>query len=132
MRTMNRVTLMGHLASDPEARVTSTGKDVATFSIATHRGKFGKAGEGERTTDFHRLVVWDGLARIAAKYLTKGMPVYVEGRLSNRSYEGQDGKKKYKTEISLDRLNILDWKKSPDGADELTVQEIPTEEPVTT
>lgn len=125
MRTINRVTLMGNLAADPEVRSTKTGKDVANFSIATNRGTYSKNSELPQTTDFHRVVAWDALARVAKQYLFKGMPVYVEGRLAQNSYVDEAGVKHQKAEITLERMHILSWKKNTEGQHEVSLQEMP-------
>ena len=64
----------------------------------------------QKSVDFHRIVAWEGLAELCAKYLFKGSPVYIEGRLSNRAYEGKDKIKRFVTEVVLNNLHILKWK----------------------
>lgn len=101
MASLNRVTLLGNLGKDPEGRTTTAGKQVANFSLAT------KAGFGEGAgTDWHQIVVWEKQAELALKYLTKGSPVLVEGRLTYRTYE-HDGVTKYITEIVASNLTLL-------------------------
>ncbi|MFH1375575.1 MAG: single-stranded DNA-binding protein [Patescibacteria group bacterium] len=113
MRSINRVILIGHLAGDPEIRSTKTGKQVASFSIATNYDTT-TDGEKKQYVDFHRITAWGKLAEIAEKWLKKGMGVYVEGRLRNSQYE-KDGQKRTATEVVLDTLNILKWKKDKEG-----------------
>ena len=112
MRTLNRVTLIGHLAADPEIRQTKSGIAVATFAVATNRGVKKNDGEKRETADFHRIVAWRGLAEVCAQYIVKGSAVYLEGHIINNSFEDKDGNKHYKTEIVADRVDILTWKKS--------------------
>ena len=113
MRSINRVILIGHLAQDPEVRSTKTGKRVANFSIATNYDST-TDGEKKQYVDFHRVTAWEKLAEITEKWLKKGMGVYVEGRLRNSQYE-KDGQKRTATEVVLDTLNILKWKKDKEG-----------------
>ncbi len=102
---------MGHLAADVDCRQTPNDKLVATFPLATNRFKTGEDGNKKEVVDFHRIVAWGGLGKICGDYLSKGMPVYVEGRIINRSFEAKDGSKQYRTEIIADELNILVWNK---------------------
>ncbi|MBI2464024.1 single-stranded DNA-binding protein [Candidatus Peregrinibacteria bacterium] len=113
---MNHVTLLGHLAADPEIRQTSTGKKVATFSIATDFRWKTKDGENRKNTNFHRISAWQHLGEICFEYLKKGSAVYASGRLSNREYLGKDGQKRYLTEVVADDISILNWKKSAQGS----------------
>ena len=109
------VVLIGHLTRDPEMRQTTTGKSVATFSIATNRTWTTADGERQEQTDFHDLVAWGKLAEICDQYLSKGTAIYVRGRLQTRNWEAQDGTKRYKTEIVVDDLNILSPRKQGDS-----------------
>ncbi len=110
-RTLNKVQLIGHLGADPEVRYTSSGTQVATFSLATNRQWQGKDGTLQEETDWHTIVVWDKLAQICSEHLTKGRLVYIEGRLQNRSWESE-GQKRYKTEVVASDMLILDSKSS--------------------
>ncbi|HCW32842.1 MAG: single-strand binding protein, single-strand DNA-binding protein [Candidatus Peregrinibacteria bacterium GW2011_GWE2_39_6] len=115
MRSVNKVILMGNLAAAPEMRSTPTGKNIATFSLATNNEWRNSAGENQRSTDFHRVVVWNGLATQCEKFLKKGSAIYLEGRLHNRSYEGNDKKRHYVTEITAEQINFIRLKKTKDG-----------------
>lgn len=117
MRSVNMVVLIGHLTRDPELRQTTTGQSVATFSIATNRAWTTASGERQEETDFHDLVAWGKLAEICDQYLNKGTAVYVRGRLHTRTWEAQDGSKRYKTEIVIDDLNILSPRKQGEDID---------------
>lgn len=123
MRSLNRVTIMGHLAADVDFRQTQSGKTLATFPIATNRRVKDENGEYREIVDFHRVVAWGRLGEICHEYLVKGLAVYLEGRLVNRSYEGKNGEKRYRTEIIAESLNILTWKKKK-GKDEIGIEPI--------
>ncbi len=110
MRSVNKVILIGHLASDPEIRQTKSGKQVASFSLATNRDWVTSDGESKQATDFHRIVAWGDLVNVFQDFLAKGMCVYLEGRLSNHSYETKSGDKRYVTEIVADTISILTFR----------------------
>ncbi|OGH71515.1 MAG: hypothetical protein A2921_01575 [Candidatus Magasanikbacteria bacterium RIFCSPLOWO2_01_FULL_43_20b] len=109
---LNRVTLLGRLTRDPEVRTTPTGKTVATVSVATGRVWFDAAGAKQEKTEFSSCVLWGKLAEIAGQYLSKGRRVYVEGRLETRDWTGQDGVKRYRTEVIASNLIMLDSPRS--------------------
>ena len=108
-RTLNRVQLIGRLGGDPEMRVTSSGMQVTTFSLATNRQWQSKDGITQEETDWHTIVAWDRLAQVCAEHLSKGRLVYVEGRIQYRSWES-NGQKMYKTEVVASDMLILDSK----------------------
>ena len=104
---LNKVYLIGRMASDPEFRTTPSGQEVATLRIATSRiWNDRTSGERRENTEFHTVVVWSRLAQIANQYLNKGGLVMIEGRLQTRSWEGQDGIKRYRTEIIAENLQL--------------------------
>jgi single-strand DNA-binding protein len=103
---VNKVILLGNLGKDPIVRRTENGVAVATFSLATSERYKDKDGNPQEKTEWHNVVLWRGLAEVAEKYLHKGDKVYIEGKLTTRSYE-QDGIKKYVTEIVADTMNML-------------------------
>lgn len=107
---MNKVILMGRLTRDPEVRSTQTGKSVARMSIAVDRRVSRNAAPGQQTADFINLVAWERLAEFAGNYLHKGSKILVEGRMQSRSYEGQDGVKRYVTEVVLDNIEFAESK----------------------
>ena len=115
--------LMGHLAADTEMRQTKTGKSVANFPIAINR-TVKSDGEKVEVTDFHRVVAWEGLAKICEKYLIKGTGVYIDGRIMNHSFDDSDGKKHYRTEVVADNINIIKWKKAKNGDGEVQLEEV--------
>ena len=106
--------LIGNLTREPEMRYTPQGNAVASFVIATNR-EWVSQGEKKQSVDFHNVVSWNKLAEICGQLLKKGTKVYVEGRLQTRDWVGEDGKKKYKTEVIIDDMIILTPKKAGDG-----------------
>jgi single-strand DNA-binding protein len=104
----NRIILIGHLASDPETRVTQTGTRKTTFRLATNTYVgVDEAGARRETTDFHTVVLFGKQAETAATYLQKGRLVHVDGRLHHRSWEGQDGQKRYASEVVAEAFLML-------------------------
>ncbi len=103
---LNKVMLIGNLTRDPESKSTTTGRTVTTFSIATNRMWTDQDGQKQQKTEFHNIVAWGKIGDICAQYLKRGGLVYVEGRLETRSWDGQDGVKRYKTEIVLENMQM--------------------------
>lgn len=112
-RGLNKVFLLGHLGKDPELKYTPGGAAVATFNLATNENYKDKTGNEVSKTEWHRLVVWNKQAEIAAQYLKKGAQVFVEGKLQTRLWE-KDGQKHYMTEIVVINFQMLGVK--GDGA----------------
>lgn len=113
---MNKVILIGRLTRDPELRFTAgSGTAVSTFTLAVDRGF--KSKDGQKEADFLNIVVWNKLAEVVANNLTKGRLAAVSGRIQTRSYEGNDGQKRYVTEIVAEDVQFLDRKDagSPSG-----------------
>ena len=102
---MNKVVLVGRLTKDPEVKNTTTGKPVATFTVAVDR-RF-KNAEGQKEADFIPIVVWGKQAEIAGQYLSKGSQISLDGRLQVRSYDAQDGQRRYVTEVIANEINFL-------------------------
>lgn len=113
MRSVNKVILIGNLTRDPELRETETGQKVTTFGLATNRQWTTSGGEKKASAEFHECVAWANLAEICAKYLKKSKLVYVEGYLKTRSWETPEGVKKFKTEIVVQDMIMLN--KKPEG-----------------
>ncbi len=111
-RSLNRVQLIGNLTRDPELRYTPSGTAVCSFSIATNRSWTLDSGEKKDETEFHRIVSWNKLAEICSQFLTKGKKVFVEGRLTTRSWTGQDGAQKSVTEIIISDMILLDSRRA--------------------
>lgn len=96
---MNTVEVLGNLTKDPVVRNTKSGRPVASFTVACNRNYTTPQGEQKELTDFVTVTAWGPLAAAVGKYLNKGKRAFVQGRYSTRSYEGQDGQKKYVTEV---------------------------------
>ncbi len=107
---MNKVFLIGRLTRDPELRYTGSNIPVATFSLAVNRNFSNQA--GEREADFINIVVWRKQAENVKNYLTQGSQVAIDGRLQTRTYDGQDGQKRYVTEVVADNVEFLGSKNS--------------------
>ena len=115
-RSLNKVQLIGNLTRDPELRYTPQGTPVCTFGLATNRSWMPTDGkERQEEVEFHNIVAWSKLAELCGELLTKGRKVYIEGRLQTRSWESNEGEKKYKTEVVAEDMIILD---SRGGRDE--------------
>ncbi|HRK75463.1 MAG TPA: single-stranded DNA-binding protein [Rhodothermales bacterium] len=119
--TINRVTLIGFLAADPQVRATGSGITITNFVIMTNESYRDGNGQTVERSESHRLVAFDKLADICAKYLTKGRKVYIEGSLQTRSYEDKDGNKRYLTEIRVHEMMMLD--RSPEATSPHTGQQ---------
>lgn len=104
---LNKVMLIGRLTRDPESRTTPQGITVTNFGLATGRIWKDPQGNQKEATEFHNIVAWRRLGEICAQYLSKGRQVFIEGHLQTRSWEGQDGKKNYRTEVVADNLIML-------------------------
>lgn len=102
---MNKVILIGNLTRDPEARTTQSGTALTTFTVAVNR-RFANQ-QGVREADFINIVTWRQTAELCARYLSKGRKVAVEGSLQTRSYDAQDGTKRYVTEVVADNVEFL-------------------------
>ena len=102
---MNKVFLIGRLTRDPELRYTGSNVSVATFSLAVNRNFTNQA--GEREADFINIVVWRKQAENVKNYLVQGSQVAVDGRIQTRSYDDQEGKKRYVTEVVADNVEFL-------------------------
>lgn len=107
---LNKVMLIGRLTRDPETRTTPQGTAVTTFSVATGFTWKDQSGNKQEKTEFHNVVAWRKLAEICAQYLKKGSQIYCEGRLQTRSWDDEQGQKKYRTEVILDNMIMLGGK----------------------
>lgn len=117
-RSLNRVQLIGNLTRDPELRYTPQGTGVCTFGLATNRSWTTDNGDKKEEAEYHKIVAWNKLGELCSQLLSKGRKVYVEGRLSTRSWTGQDGVQKTTTEIVIDDMIILDSRKDTAVASE--------------
>jgi single-strand DNA-binding protein len=115
-KSINRVTLLGNVGKDPEVKFLPSGQAVANFSIATSDRYKDKAGEWQDRTEWHNLAAFARTAEIVRDYVKKGSKIYVEGRLTTRSWDDKDsGKKVYKTEIMVNELVLLSGRGEGEG-----------------
>lgn len=129
-RSLNLVQLIGNLTRDPEMRYTGNGTPVVTFGLATNRSWKTPDGDTQESTEFHNIVAWNKMAEICQQLLAKGMKVYVQGSLSTRSWEDEGGVTKYKTEIRIDEMILLDGKgRQGAGMDSVASDDSFAEEP---
>jgi single-strand DNA-binding protein len=106
---LNKALLYGNLTRDPELRALPSGGQVVSFGLATNRTYKDKNGQKQEATEFHNIVAFGRPAEIIAQYMKKGRPLYVEGRIQTRSWEGKDdGKKQYRTEIVVENFQFGD------------------------
>ncbi len=104
---LNKVLLIGNLTRDPELRYIPSGSAVATFTVAVNRVYKDQSGEKKEQTSFIRIVVWGRRAEVCGEYLSKGSPVFVEGRLQSRDWQTQDGQKRNTVEVIADNIQFL-------------------------
>lgn len=117
MRSVNKVILVGNLTRDPELKTTTSGQSIVTFGMATNRQWTTSGSEKRSSAEFHECVAWAKLAEICKNYLKKGMLVYVEGYLKTRSWDMEDGTRRFRTEIVLQDMIILE-KRGNGGEDD--------------
>lgn len=132
MASLNKILLIGNVGTDPEMRFTPTGVAVASFSLATSRFSNTPDGEKKQETEWFTVTVWRKQAESCNQFLTKGQKVYVEGRLRSRTWEGQDGQKRFRNEVIADRVLFLDKRAAvatlpgdempPDAHDDMTIE----------
>ena len=107
MSGVNKVIIIGRLGADPEVKTVSGGQTVARLSVATSENWTDREGQKQERTEWHKVVVWGKLAELCGKYLSKGRQAYIEGRLQTRSWEDQQGQKRYATEIVANTVQFL-------------------------
>ena len=113
---VNKCILVGNVGADPEVKYTASGQAVANFSMATSENwKDKNTGERVEKTEWHRIVAWGRLGEIIGEYVVKGMPLYIEGKIQTRSWEDQDGNKRFTTEIVAFQMKMLG---KPGGGDQ--------------
>ena len=113
--SLNKAMIIGNLGRDPEMRYTPSGQAVTQFTVAVNRNYKDQAGEWQEETEWFRVVAWGPTGERAAEYLRKGNKVYVEGRMQTRQWEGQDGQKRYTTELIADRIQNLERRQRDEG-----------------
>ncbi len=111
----NKITIIGNLGSDPELRYTTNGDAVTSFSVATNRSYTTRDGESRQETEWFRVNVWGRSAEACNQYLEKGRLVYVEGGLSSRTWQGQDGETRFSNEIRSSEVKFLSGGPQADG-----------------
>jgi len=114
--TVNKVILIGRLGQDPELKYTPSGAALLTLSVATNTSYKGQDGNYVEQTEWNRVVAWRNLAERIAKYAKKGNRLYVEGRLTTRSWDDQNGAKHYMTEVVADQIQLLESRSDGSGA----------------
>jgi single-strand DNA-binding protein len=108
--SVNKAILIGNVGKDPEVKHLEDGTAVAKFTLATSTTFKNKSGENTKSTEWHNIVAWRGLAEVCEKWIRKGNQIYVEGKIVNRMWD-KDGTKKYFTEIVADNIRMLGGKK---------------------
>ena len=106
--TMNKILIIGNLGSDPEMRYTPNGNPVTSFTVATNRRYRTSAGENKEETEWFRISAWNRLAETSNQYLQRGSKVYVEGRLSSRTYVGNDGETRVSLDVNASEVRFID------------------------
>jgi len=124
--SVNKAILIGNVGKDPDVRHLDNDVTVARFTLATSESYKKSNGEVVKTTEWHNIVLWRGLAQVAEKYVKKGSQIYIEGKIRTRSYDDKDGNKKYFTEIQGDNLNLLGKKESSDSTQAAPINEVGT------
>lgn len=129
---LNKAMIIGNLTRDPEVKNTPSGVTVASFSVATNLIWTDQQGQKQEKVEFHNIVAWRRLGEICGQYLRKGSKIYLEGRLQTRDWVGQDGVKRYRTEIVAENMIMLDRAGGAGNASPATSAEAPApqEEPV--
>lgn len=107
MSGVNKAIIVGRLGADPEVKTVSSGQTVTRLSVATSESWNDSNGQKQERTEWHRVVVWGKLAETCGRYLSKGRQVYLEGRIQTRSWEDQQGQKKYTTEVVANTVQFL-------------------------
>lgn len=129
-RSLNKVMLIGNLTRDPEMRYTNSGTPVVTFGMATNKSWKDTNGEMKELAEFHNVVAWNKMAEICQQLLAKGMKIYVEGSLNTRSWQADDNTTRYKTEVRIEDMILLDSKgKQGAGPDDDAHAEKPARAP---
>ncbi len=115
--SLNKCMIIGNLGRDPEMRYTPSGQAVTQFTVAVNRNYKDSQGERQEETEWFRIVAWGQQAEFAAEYLRKGAKVFIEGRIQTRQWEGQDGQKRYTTELVANTIQNLERRPRDDAGD---------------
>lgn len=124
--SVNKVILIGNVGKDPDVRHLENNVTVARFTLATSESYKKSNGEVVKTTEWHNIVLWRGLAQVAEKYIKKGLQIYIEGKIRSRSYDDKDGNKRYITEIQGDNLTLLGKRENSDSNQAAPVNDLET------
>jgi len=124
-RGLNKLLLIGNVGGAPEVKTLPSGSIVAEFSVATNQEWKDRDGQKQTKTEWHNCKAWDKLADIVGQYVVKGMQVYVEGRLETRSWDADDGSKRYRTEVRVFELQMLSGR---EGGSEAPTEQVGTDE----
>lgn len=130
--SVNKAILVGNVGNDPEVRYLDGGMSVARFSLATTENYKNKSGERVSQTEWHNIVAWRHLAELSEKYISKGRQLFIEGRITNRSWEDKEGNKRYTTEIVATTIQLLgrkDEENSPSEKSAPQTNEAKVDEP---
>ena len=115
MAGLCKAQIIGNLGGDPELRYTAAGRPFATFNVACNRNYTTAEGDRREETEWFRVTAGGRLAEICSQYLSKGKQVYIEGRISTRSWEGQDGQKRFSVEINASEMLMLGARSRDEG-----------------
>jgi single-strand DNA-binding protein len=122
---LNKAMIIGNLTRDPEVRNTPSGATVTSFAVATNLIWTDQQGQRQEKVEFHNVIAWRKLGEICGQYLHKGSKVYIEGRLQTRDWVGQDGVKRYRTEIIAENMIMLDRAGAGSGSVATLSEEVP-------
>ncbi|OGF14653.1 MAG: single-stranded DNA-binding protein [Candidatus Eisenbacteria bacterium RBG_16_71_46] len=128
MSGVNKVILVGNLGANPELRHTQGGQTVANLRLATTERWTDRSGQKQEATEWHRVVVWGKQAEIVGQYLTKGRQVYIEGRIRTRSWQDQQGQKRFTTEIVAQNVQMLGGRGERSADDSSAPATVPADE----
>lgn len=129
MYSLNKAMIIGNLTRDPEIRNTNSGQTVTSFSVATNLNWTDQNGQQQSKAEFHNIIAWRKLGEICGQYLSKGLKVYIEGRIQTNEWTGQDNVKRQRTEIVAENMIILSPKSGGgngpkvEGEEEITIPE---------
>lgn len=130
MRSVNKVVLVGNVTRDPDIRQTANNQTIVTFGLATNRQWKNSKGEKQDQAEFHELVAWSRLADLCSKYVKKGKLLYVEGYLKTRSWDTPEGTRRFKTEIVVQDLIMLEKKNGEEYEEFIPSDEETAHEPM--
>lgn len=128
--SLNRAQIIGNLTKDPDVRQTPSGTYVSSFTVATNHAWKDQNGQKQERAEFHNVVAWGKLAEICQQYLRKGKKVFIEGRIQTRDWEGDDGIKRYKTEIIAENMIMLSGREGEMGGGDSYSQSMPSHDTV--